>query len=137
MFCRRRWCTRRLTVNFWLLTYHIFLKNESYVRIITVYHSTTHDTATLKQIISLLETLTKSVSRFIIIGDFNLPEPDYNWSNPSLNTNEPYSAVQLFIDKSQPIFQVIDFPTRKNNILDILLTNVPDFIPDPVRNLCR
>ena len=54
--------------------------------------------------------------------------PDFDWNNPSLNTIEPYSSFQLFIDKSQPIFQVIDFPTRKTKILDILLTNAPDLI---------
>ena len=113
-------------VNCELLAIDVLLRNKSDLRIITVYHSTTHDIAALNRITALLEELNKSVSRYIIIGDFNLP--DFDWNNPSLNTIEPYSSFQLFVDKSQPIFQVIDFPTRKTKILDILLTNAPDLI---------
>ena len=62
-------------------------------------------------------------------GDFNLP--DIDWTNLSIKSNRYLIALnELFIDcfNDTGLTQMVDFPTREHNTLDILLTNRPTLI---------
>ena len=59
-----------------------------------------------------------------IAGDLNLP--DIKWSTESIHGNRyPTKINQLMLDVTQDLTmeQVVKFPTRKENILDVFLTN--------------
>ena len=62
----------------------------------------------------------------IVCGDFNLPHID--WSTGVATNN--YSIYNYFTKtvKDYYLWQLVDFPTRVNNTLDLLLTNIPDKI---------
>ena len=68
-------------------------------------------------------------SIFWLSGDFNLP--DINWPNQTVRgTMYPREFNELFIDMINKlgIDQIVDFPTRKDNILDLFCTNQPSLI---------
>jgi hypothetical protein len=72
-----------------------------------------------------LENLLKhSEINSIFIGDFNLPEIDWNnYSAPNKYTN----ILNICLEKG--FEQLVDFPTHdKGNILDLVLTNSPHLI---------
>ena len=72
-----------------------------------------------------LENLLKhSETNSIFIGDFNLPEIDWNnYSAPNKYTN----ILNICLEKG--FEQLVDFPTHdKGNILDLVLTNSPHLI---------
>ena len=57
----------------------------------------------------------------VIIGDFNMPDVDWNL----LNSNKHKNFLDTVIDKA--LFQLVTFPTHnKGNILDLILTDCPD-----------
>ena len=62
----------------------------------------------------------------IVCGDFNLPHID--WSTGVATNND---AIYNFFTKTVKyyyLWQLVDFPTRINNTLGLLLTNIPDKI---------
>ena len=62
-------------------------------------------------------------------GDFNLP--DIDWEVKSINNYQyPKQLNERFIDLiySCSMEQVANFPTRKQNTLDLLITTRPSFI---------
>ena len=65
---------------------------------------------------------------FLIGGDFNLP--DINWSEQTI-TNRQYpiktNLAFLGIVADEGLEQIVDFPTRKDNTLDLMLTSHPAF----------
>ena len=68
-------------------------------------------------------------AHFWIGGDFNLP--DVSWTSNSVppGAKDSYickAAVQLA--QYTALIQVVDQPTRGNNILDLLLTNRPSLV---------
>ena len=71
--------------------------------------------------LSALEGLIKTNSNFIILGDFNLP--DVNWNLDLFPDKQGYDIFHDFFINNQPIFQLIHFPTRGSNILDLAFTN--------------
>ncbi|CAC5365120.1 unnamed protein product [Mytilus coruscus] len=65
---------------------------------------------------------------FLIGGDFNLP--DINWSEQPINHRQyPTKTNQAFpeIVADNGLEQIADFPTRKENTLDLMLTSHPSF----------
>ena len=78
-----------------------------------------------------IERLTSmQMKNLIWIGrDFNLP--DIDWEVKSINNYQyPKQLNERFIDliDSCSMEQVVNFPTRKQNTLDLLITNRPSFI---------
>ena len=66
-----------------------------------------------------------------VAGDLNLPNVD--WKYWTVNANDhPLALCNLFIDLfvTHGVNQLVDSPTRDNNILDIFATNRPSFIVD-------
>ena len=65
----------------------------------------------------------------IIGGDFNLP--DINWESYTItdthNTRE-LNEKYLEVFDINNLTQIVDFPTRKQNTLDLLLTNRPKLV---------
>ena len=65
---------------------------------------------------------------FLIGGDFNLP--DINWSEQSIiNRQYPIRTNQTFLEivADNGLKQIVDFTTRKDNTLDLILTSHPAF----------
>ena len=76
--------------------------------------------------ILLTDKNNKSVIIIIPSGDFNLPL--YNWND---NTFPNYPSTYCEFENSlcqNSLIQLITFPTRNNNLLDLLLTNNPMII---------
>ncbi|XP_060567389.1 uncharacterized protein LOC132726133 [Ruditapes philippinarum] len=64
-----------------------------------------------------------------IAGDFNLP--DINWSNNAINGHQYRKAINeqfLLLEPELGFTQIVDFPTRGDNILDLFLTNRPQLV---------
>ena len=83
-----------------------------------------------------LSELNSSLSKFVhkgnpiwLLGDFNMPK--YNWRT---NTADPccknLALYESFIDLIQDsnLQQMVDFPTRGENVLDLYLTNRPSLV---------
>ncbi len=63
-----------------------------------------------------------------MVGDFNYPE--IHWTNASGFTSSVTSEEQCFADCIMDLylFQLVEKPTRHNNVLDLVLTNLPCFV---------
>ena len=62
-------------------------------------------------------------SMYILAGDFNIPDIDWNGLTIK-NTNQyPPRVSQTFLDMS--LEQIVDFPTRGDNQLDLVFTSHP------------
>ena len=64
----------------------------------------------------------------MIGGDFNLP--DINWQEQTITHRQyPTRTSQAFLDTvaDNGLEQIVDFPTRKENTLDLILTSHPSF----------
>ncbi|CAB4021357.1 Hypothetical predicted protein, partial [Paramuricea clavata] len=64
--------------------------------------------------------------QIIICGDFNLP--DIDWSTGIASSSESLHNYFTKFVKDNYLWQLVNFPTRNNNILDLILTNIPDKI---------
>ena len=62
----------------------------------------------------------------MIVGDFNLPNVD--WATVTASTDCQMYTIFTKVIKDHFLWQLIDFPTRNDNLLDLLLTNIPDKI---------
>ena len=74
-------------------------------------------------------TLSKN-SIIVCGGDFNFP--DWDWNTATIKQNATYPRLhQFFIDTIADtcLEQMVNSPTRKNNILDLFLTNNPGLVP--------
>jgi hypothetical protein len=59
-----------------------------------------------------------------VCGDFNLPHID--WSTGVATNNDSIHNFFTKTVKDNYLWQLVDFPTRINNTLDLLLTNIPE-----------
>ena len=65
---------------------------------------------------------------FVIGGDFNLP--DINWEEQTIiNRQYPIKTNQTFLEivADNGLEQIVDFPTRKDNTLDLMLLSHPAY----------
>ena len=60
----------------------------------------------------------------VICGDFNLP--DISWDNTIANKTNGHPFIEVLNDHF--VTQVNNFPTRGDNILDLLITSVPEHV---------
>ena len=70
----------------------------------------------------------------VLCGDFNSPGIDWSKTSPSTASKEASLLCDLIQDYS--LQQLVVEPTRENNILDLILTNIPERITD-VRVTCN
>ena len=90
---------------------------------------TTVNTQMICKAISNLYSSFKDDHIIWIGGDANLP--DIDWQNDSIQGhNYPVGISKAYIDLTNDIGcqQMVDFPTRFNNTLDIFLTNRPSLV---------
>ena len=77
----------------------------------------------------LTETYNEQMKYIIILsGDFNLP--DICWKSNTITKHQyPQRVNQLFLDLSHNLGleQIVDFPTRQDNTLDLVFTSHPAF----------
>ena len=66
--------------------------------------------------------------QLLIVGDFNLPNIDW----PTMTSSSDSDLYNIFTKsiKDHFLWQAFDFPTRQENLLDLVLTNIPDKIVD-------
>ena len=104
---------------------------QSTLLIISVYRPPNNDITYMENLCGTIENLILNHPNSIIwiAGDINLP--NINWSNWSLRScNYSLSLCNLFTDLliSNGFSQLVDTPTRQNNILDIFATNRPSLV---------
>ena len=75
---------------------------------------------------SLRHASQLNFDQIIICGDFNLP--DIDWSTGIASSSESLHNYFTKFVKDNYLWQLVHFPTRNNNILDLILTNIPDKI---------
>ncbi len=71
-------------------------------------------------------------SVFCLGGDFNLP--DINWEEEEITGHQyPFAINSTFLNMAQDLClnQIVNFPTRKDSILDLFFTNRPEIIKSP------
>lgn len=95
---------------------------SQYIRFITCYRPpaySAHDVEYLKHLVCAISDLCLKASQVIIMGDFNLPNVDWdNYSAP----NEPcYNLFMSFVNNNG-LQQYVSEPTRFGNVLDLILT---------------
>jgi endonuclease/exonuclease/phosphatase family metal-dependent hydrolase len=65
---------------------------------------------------------------FVLAGDFNLP--DTNWSEQTISPNQyTVGTNQTYLDiaSDNGLEQIVDFPTRNENTLDLIFTSHPSY----------
>ena len=68
-------------------------------------------------------------SILLIGGDFNLP--DITWATNTITGHQYLKAINehiLALEEDLGLSQMVDFPTRKENTLDLFFTNRPSFV---------
>ena len=78
---------------------------------------------------SLMRACAIRTATVVIGGDFNFP--GFDWKTKRLKPNTAYSSLHTkfsdILDDSSMV-QILEEPTRKQNTLDLLITNQPDKI---------
>ena len=67
---------------------------------------------------------------FLIGGDFNFPDIDWNWKDLSIKGSQYTPQTnQTFLDiiADNSFEQIVDFPTRNDTILDLILMSHPSY----------
>lgn len=99
---------------------------KSKQRCICVYRSTFSSNYSLSKLLSyftdLLHPDALDISPVMIVGDFNLPLIDW-FTHISHRDGQHEIFLEFMTDNY--FTQFVEYPTRKDNILDLLFTNVP------------
>ena len=66
--------------------------------------------------------------QLVVCGNFNLPHID--WEFGTATTGDSIHNYFTKLVRDNYLWQMIDFPTRNNNMLDLILTNIPEKISD-------
>lgn len=64
----------------------------------------------------------------IICGDFNLPSIDWS-TGAAENADSTYTFFTKLL-RDHYLWQIVDFPSRNDSILDLILTSIPDKITE-------
>ena len=100
------------------------------VRIIGYYRSGGFDkeaTDYMTASVKCLKKLCSTANRVLLLGDFNLPEIDWNYYRGP--DNVIYNSFIYFVN-SYGLSQCVNQPTRGNNILDLVLSSGHSLIKD-------
>jgi Endonuclease-reverse transcriptase len=111
-------CTPSQHVGFTILT------GTDRINVILVYRPPKSSVESFRNVADLIR---RKEANTVIFGDFNLPSID--WTNSVANNENLSDILEACYEKF--VEQLIDFPTHlKGNILDLLLTNVPERITE-------
>ena len=109
-------------LNLELLCFDLTIANSPY-RFFVVYRPPGFDSDAINYMILLVTSISKySNDKYtnIILGDFNLPKVD--WSTKCGPKHDVYAKFLTFVLENS-YSQIVHFPTRDANILDLILTN--------------
>ena len=104
----------------------VALTNVAKVRIGVVYRPPNANADDSEILFNNILQYLDNVKHFTIYGDFNLP--DIEWD--TLTANSHISKQLLSLCFKSGSFQCVDFPTRKNNILDLMFCSDRNLIQD-------
>ena len=109
----------------------IQLLDISSLIVCSIYRPPSGDCVYMEQLCKTLEEIILEFPKSIIwiAGDINLPNVD--WKNNLIHGSAyPIPLYSTFLDliETHGFTQIVDFPTRGNNILDIFCTNRPSLI---------
>ena len=92
---------------------------------VAFYRPPDSDLNCLKEFKKLLRLASRTkFDQIIVLGDFNLPK--INWSTGTATTGDRIHNYFTKIVKDYYLWQlVVDFPTREENTLDLILTTIP------------
>ena len=89
----------------------------------------TDDEYTNKASNEISDIKAKAKKNIILVGgDYNLP--DIDWTNQTITNNQyPTKTNQAYLNivADNGFEQIVDFPTRKDNTLDLMLTSHPAY----------
>ena len=102
------------------------MQSLSAIIITCLYRPPSTNTIIHDLICDFISKLCESINSTIIVGDFNLSL--FNWITISY-PNYPSCYLKFYNTLiKNSLSQLITFPTRSNNLLDLLLTNSPMLI---------
>ena len=119
--------------------------NELKITMITVYRPPDTTTAEFKEILEFARNYltTHTCQDIILVGDFNFPKEIVVWKETedgvvplptTYISDERKEQFQELLDFSNEHFlhQIISMPTRLDNTLDLVFTNVPAMLHSPI-----
>ena len=101
------------------------------VSAVSMYRPTNNDIEYATQLATAMEKLLKKHTKDVIWIGGNSNVPDMDWSTNTISgSNHKREINELFLQAADKcsLDQVVDFPTRDTNLLDVLLTNKPPLI---------
>ena len=102
--------------------------------ICSFYRPPSGDVEDLNELDLSIQKITRAtnIPNLVIVGDFNLP--DINWDNTSVRTPSNYpqclSSTLIDIVNNNYLTQMVTQPTRELNTLDLILTSNPGLIEE-------
>ena len=91
------------------------------------YRPPNEDQNWIKRFNSFLGNICPSHQHIVLAGDFNLPQLQISWSYPEKTTGCSENAfIELLNDHF--MVQLNNTATRENNILDLVITNIPELV---------
>ena len=118
-------CRKDLESNAELLACELRPESKKKVLVVVFYRPPNSDLAYIKEFKkSLLLASKANFEHTIICGGFNLPNID--WSTGTATTNDVIHGYFTKTVKDNFLWQLVNFPTRINNTLDLILTNIPE-----------
>ena len=91
--------------------------NSEYIRYVVVYRPPDTNLDDSKELFKLIYENLRNIKHFLITGDLNLP--DILWNTFSARTQISRDFLTLCFKLGA--LQCVDFPTRENNVLDLVL----------------
>jgi hypothetical protein len=108
------------------IVFDLNIKNEEKIRFILCYRAPNYDIEHVANLCRLLEFSTNNLSKCVILGDFNLPSLHFG---QTLDFNKPTTdpVTSRFYDTllNLGVEQLVNYPTRGNNYLDLIFTTCP------------
>ena len=111
-----------------ILVCEIHPESRKKIAVIVFYRPPDSDLNYIKEFKKTLQLIRsqKKFDQLIVCGDFNLPNIDWNTGVATNNNiiNQHFTKTV----KDHYLWQLVNFPTRGENTLDLILTNIPDKI---------
>ncbi|CAC5378485.1 unnamed protein product [Mytilus coruscus] len=109
----------------------IEIKGSRSLYISSFYNPKTSDEQSIKWFDTSVRRATQIKNAAILIGgDFNLP--GWDWKNKILKPKSTHQNIHYDFGNTLDdtgLVQLIEYPTRKDNILDLMITNLPNQVP--------
>ena len=99
----------------------VIYDKSSHIRIICAYLPPQSSPELASDLFATISANIDIFAPYIVLGDFNLP--DVNWIDSVFPAGHLYTNLEKFYIQHQPMHQLINFPTRDKNILDLAFTN--------------